>query len=296
MSDIKTLEQENFPSIIKFSKLSQKPERLYLLGDFPSEKYKYLTIVGSRKHSTYGAKAVKMLVQGLAHYPIVIVSGLAVGLDSLAHEAAISAGLTTLAIPGSGLADSVLYPPSRRGLARRILGNGGALLSPFPPEHPSTKWTFPVRNELMAAMSHATLVVEAARKSGTLITAHLALNMGRDVMVVPGNIFESLSYGPHMLMRRGATPVTSSYDILEGLGFAVTRRDGMEMALPNYAEIPLSPEQRVIMDLIVIQGLDFTSLCEKTGYSAPVLSENLTELELLGLIEKSEGSFFPKVS
>lgn len=179
---------------------------------------KYLCVVGSRTASAYGKMACEKIIAGLAGYNIVIISGLALGIDSIAHRAALDAGLRTIAIPGSGLNWDVLYPASHEKLAREILSAGGALVSPFLPDFRATPYAFPQRNKIMAGMSHAILVIEAEEKSGTLITARLASEYNRDVGVVPGSIFARQSAGPHLLMRIGATPIRDSADVLDLLG------------------------------------------------------------------------------
>ena len=262
-----------------------------LAGKLPSDDNKFLCVVGSRNHSEYGKDVCLKLISGLRGYPIVIVSGLAIGIDSLAHEAALSAGLTTIAFPGSGLSRETLYPSSRRELAMRILESGGALLSPFSSNQIATVWTFPTRNRLMAGSSHATLIIEAGRKSGTLITADYAAELHRDVLTVPGSIFSELSYGPHMLIRRGATPIASSADILQAFGFRVVRNDGMNQALPNFAEMALTPEQRTIVECLKIESLSSTDIIGKTGYSSTKFNTIISELELLGTIAESNGKY-----
>ena len=145
-------------------------------------------------------------------------SGLALGIDSIGHRSALKAGLPTVAIPGSGLSDKVLYPHSHRLLAEEIVEKGGCLLTEFPDDYPSYPINFPQRNRIIAGMSHATLVIEAELKSGTLITSKYATEYNRDVLTVPNSIFSKTSEGPHMLLRLGATPITQSSDIVSALG------------------------------------------------------------------------------
>ena len=174
--------------------------------------------MGSREHTEYGKEVVEHLISGLKGYPVGIVSGLALGIDGLAHEAAMRHGLYTLAVPGSGLAESVLYPASHKQLAAEILKHGGGLLSEYPPETSAAKWTFPQRNRIMAGLCKATLLIEATEKSGTLITARLAVDYNRELLAVPGHIFSKNSYGTHQFLKLGATMVTEARDILLALG------------------------------------------------------------------------------
>lgn len=214
---IKKLDKKDWPPLL--GEINQQPKQLLYVGKVPDWSRKLLCIVGARKYTSYGKEAVETLVEGLKGYPVTIVSGLALGIDSIAHRAAIKNNLPTIAVPGSGLALKVLHPQSHTGLAKEIVESGGTMLSEFEPEFKSVYWSFPQRNRIMAGMSHATFVIEAEQKSGTLITARLATEYNRDVLALPGNIWNSTSFGPHMLIRLGATPIRSSDDLLEALGF-----------------------------------------------------------------------------
>lgn len=283
---------EQYPFLLR--QIKPLPPTMDLAGTLPSDDNKFLCVIGSRLNSNYGEDACQKIIRGLEGYPIVIVSGLAIGIDSLAHYTALEVGLRVIAFPGSGLSDEVLYPRSRRDLARRILDSGNALLSPFESNQRGDIWTFPVRNRLMAGMSHATLIIEAARGSGTLITADYAAEFARDILAVPGSIFADLSYGPHMLIRRGATPITCANDVLEALGFIVNRKDGMTDALPNFAEMSLSDDQRMIVENLKREPLSSSSLIEKTLFSSSQFNATMSELELRGIIKESEGQYFLK--
>ena len=287
---VNKLQKTEYPFLLR--QISQLPETMDIIGTLPSDENKFLCVIGSRKFSTYGVDACRKIILGLSGYPIVIVSGLAIGIDSISHEAALDAGLKTISFPGSGLAPSVLYPWSKRPLAKRIVASGGALLSSFDYEQESTVWTFPARNRLMAGISHATLIIEAAKGSGTLITADYAAEFGRDILTVPGSIFAELSYGPHMLIRRGATPVTCAEDVLEALGFKVNRKDGMNEALPNFAEMSLSEDQRLIVDNLKRESLSSNELIEKTAFPSSKFNTIISELELRGIIKEKEGHYF----
>src|SRR3989338_3404825 len=200
--------------------MADPPKELYLEGILPNpNEFVYLTVVGSRKMTRYGQEACDFLIHGLAGYPIVIVSGFAIGTDTIAHKSALDTGLPTIAIPGSGLDRAVLHPQSNYRLADHILETDGALLSELPPTAPAGIHTFPRRNRIMAGLSKAILIIEAGEKSGTLITARLALDYNREVGAVPGSILSPQSYGTNQLLRHGATPITTSSDLLEMLGF-----------------------------------------------------------------------------
>jgi len=284
---INKLPKSEYPFLLK--QISSLPQTMDIIGQIPSDQNKFLCVIGSRIFSEYGRDVCRKLISGLRGYPIVIVSGLAIGIDSIAHESALDAGLTTISFPGSGLLPEVLYPMSSRDLAKRIVASGGALISSFEESQPSTLWTFPARNRLMAGISHATLIIEAKRGSGTLITAEYATQFGRDILAVPGSILQKSSYGPHMLLRRGATPITCSNDILEALGFGIDRKDGMNEALPNFAELSLSPEERTIVEYLKIESLSSSKLIEKTSFIPAKLNSIVSELELRGVVKTRNG-------
>lgn len=206
------LKAAEFPALLR--EIPQPPTSLNVRGSLPPAHLTLLSVVGSRKYTTYGKQVVDHLIGGLKGYPIGIVSGLALGIDSLAHEAALKNNLYTLAIPGGGLNDGVLYPATHKHLAHRILEAGGGLLSEFDPDFKATTWSFPQRNRLVAGISKATLLIEAAEKSGTLITARMATDYNRELLVVPGSIFSSNSDGVHQFLKLGATPITDALDIL----------------------------------------------------------------------------------
>jgi DNA processing protein len=274
--------------------LSRLPDEMDIVGSMPSYDNKFLCVVGSREHTSYGAEVCASLIKGLQGYPIVIVSGLAIGMDSLAHESALEAGLKTLAFPGSGLSLSILYPATRRRLAARIVESGGAVVSPFELEQAGTFWTFPNRNRLMAGISHATLILEAENESGTLITAKAALEFGRELLVVPGSIFSEYSFGSHKLLKDGAaSPARNSADILQALGFIEDADEDTEKIAVgrNIEELELSQEQKNIYRALLKGGLSSSDLIDAIHIPISSLNIALSELELKGLI-KERGNLY----
>ncbi|MFA6251026.1 MAG: DNA-processing protein DprA [Candidatus Paceibacterota bacterium] len=221
MDDIYKLKPEQFPKPLL--EIPQPPKTLYIRGKLPPPDMIYLAVVGSRKYTSYGKDICEKLIRGLKGYPIVIVSGLAMGIDSIAHKTAIETGLMTISFPGSGLNNKVLYPRTNIRLAQEIIDSGGCLISEFEPNFISQLYSFPQRNRLMAGISKAVLIIEAQEKSGTLITARMALDYNRDVLAVPGSALSSNSNGTNWLIKQGATPVTTSEDILIALGFEVEK-------------------------------------------------------------------------
>jgi len=239
---ITELSPDLFP--VGLTEIPHPPKVLNYRGILPSAETTLLSVVGSRKYTTYGKQAVDALIDGLAGYNIGIVSGLALGIDSLAHEAALRNNLYTLAIPGGGLGDAVLYPAQHKQLAHRILEAGGGLLSEFESDFRATNWSFPQRNRLVAGISQATLLVEAGEKSGTLITARMTVDYNRELLAVPGSIFSATSRGTHQFLRLGATLVTSSEDILQELNIEAADD------VPSQTNLLLSPNEQEVVDLL----------------------------------------------
>lgn len=276
-----TLMPEEFPPFI--CEINDPPKLLYMEGEYPPPDQKFLCVVGSRKYSSYGKDACEKLIAGLAGLPVAIVSGLALGIDGIAHRAALAAGLKTVAVPGSGLSRRVLYPSANRRLAEEILAAGGCLLSEFEPETRGAYWTFPQRNRIMAGLSHAVLIIEAERKSGTMITMKLAADYNRDVLALPGSIFSPTSEGPHYLIRNGATPITSPEDLREALGF---RKDEAGQAAERFADC--SDEELAILKILA-EPMSRDALIQKSGKEAKEIGMLLTLLELKGHIRESLG-------
>lgn len=273
------LSPSKFPPLLR--EIPDAPHSLHVRGKLPSYETKWLAVVGSRAITPYGRQACEHLLAGLAGYPITIVSGLAYGVDACAHTAAMSAGLTTVAVPGSGLDWSVVYPRAHVGLAREILAAGGALLSEFEPLQKAADYTFPKRNRIMAGMCHATLVIEAREKSGSLITARLTTEYNRELLVVPGSIFSAESRGTHQFLKLGATPVTEPADILRALGIEPEEKKPLERS-------DISPEEKRVLAFL-------SSPCERDELlrslkmdigEAQVL---LSMMEIKGLITESLG-------
>jgi DNA processing protein len=244
---LKLLLPESFPPLLR--EISDAPKQLYVRGELPSFDKKWLAIVGSRTMTPYGKQVCEQLISGLSGYPVVIVSGLAFGVDAQAHRSALDAGLPTVGVPGSGLDYEILYPRSNLRLAKEIIDAGGAHISEEKPDAKTMQHMFPKRNRIMAGMCHATLVIEAKEKSGSLITAKLTTEYNRELLVVPGSIFSEESKGVHQFLRLGATAVTSAQDILQALGItpatknATSRNDLSESEL-RVVEIIASPISR----------------------------------------------------
>ena len=276
--EIRKLESYEIPP--QLLEIPEPPKQIYLVGKMPKEGNKLLAIVGSRKFSSYGKEVCERLVAGLKGQPVTIVSGLALGIDSIAHRAALQNNIQTIAFPGSGLDESVLYPTSHLNLAKEIVENGGGLLSEFEPKFRATPYSFPQRNRLIAGISHATLIIEAEKKSGTLITSRLATDYNKDVLAVPGSIFSKTSEGPHMLIRLGATPITCVNDLLEALHLEPEQQtldfgdcNADELQILKLLNSPISRDE----------------LFEQAQLPIQVLNSILMMLEIKGFIQESQG-------
>ncbi|HWC57390.1 MAG TPA: DNA-processing protein DprA [Candidatus Paceibacterota bacterium] len=269
-----------FPQL---AEVPDPPRQLFIRGSLArTTGTKLLTVVGSRKYSSYGKLACESLISGLAGYPISIVSGLAIGIDAIAHRAALDAGLPTIAFPGSGLDWKVLYPAQHRALAEAILDADGALLSEYPPETKSAPWTFPRRNRLEAGLSDMTIVIEAEEKSGTLITARLATEYNKTVGAVPGPINAPASKGANWLLRLGATPITESKDILQELGLAEKPTEALSSYLMLNAD-----EERVLAALNESKSKE--QLMQELAIDPATANVIFSTLEIKGAIKETLG-------
>jgi len=283
MDDIYKLKPEQFPTGL--NEIPQPPKTLYIRGKLPYEENNiYLAVVGSRKYTSYGKDICEKLIKGLKGYPVVIVSGLAIGIDTIAHKAALETGLTTISFPGSGLDNSALYPKANIKLAQEIVNKGGCIISEFEPSAISQLYFFPQRNRLMAGISKAVLIIEAEEKSGTLITARLALDYNRDVLAVPGSAFSSNSNGTNGLIKQGATPVTTSEDILIALGFNIEKPKLTDKE--KYADCG-KDEMKIIG--LLREPMERNDLIRELGMNTGDANALLSIMELKDLIKEELG-------
>lgn len=285
MNTIRTLPVKEWPDTL--CEIPDAPKKLYIRGALPPESHVYLAVVGSRSVTSYGRAACERLISGLAGYPIVIVSGLAIGMDAIAHKAALAARLPTVAIPGSGLDPTAIYPAANAYLADEIVEHGGALISEFEPATRGAVWTFPRRNRIMAGISRAILVVEAANKSGTLITARLALDYNRDVLAVPGSIFSTQSDGTNKLIQGGAIVALSSEDILRALGFKVE----VEKKADAEAYTDASDAEIEILKLLT-EPISRDDLIRMIDRETHEIQTTLSMMELKGYLKEDSGLLY----
>ena len=263
------------------AEIPQPPHVLYCLGEPDFDSLPAVAIVGTRRATRYGLETAYSLAADLASRGILIVSGLALGIDSRAHQGAVDAGGKTVAVLGSGVEN--IHPLQNKTLAEKIIAGHGAVVSEFPPLYPPDKWTFPQRNRIIAGMSRAVIVIEAPEKSGALITARMALDYNRDVGAVPGEINSVNSRGTNLLLKIGAAVIRSADDVLELIGVESksTDLDKMDDAAQH------------LLDLLE-KTSDRDVILEKSGLEPSELYQQLTLLEMAGKI-KNVGGVFHKV-
>ena len=283
--EIRDLPKKDFSPLL--NEINDPPKSLRIVGEIPQTE-KYLAVVGSRKYSEYGKAVCEKLIEGLRGYPITIVSGLALGMDSIAHRAALKAGLPTIAIPGSGLDEKAIYPSTHLNLAKEIVESGGCLLSEFPDDFKPYLYSFGQRNRIVAGMCHATLIIEAELKSGTLITSKYAIEYNRDVFTVPNSIFSKTSEGPHMLLRLGATPITQSNDIVTALGLKLH-----ENLFESRDYKDCSSDEHEVINLLS-EPISRNEIIQRLGKPVYVTQTILATMEIKGIIEEVMGEIHLK--
>lgn len=262
------------------------PPVLYVLGTLPGRDSTAVAVVGTRRASSYGLTVAYGLARDLARCGIVVVSGLARGIDAAAHEGSLEGGGPTVAVLGSGL--DVIYPPEHRKLYRMI-SEAGTVVSEFPFGTRPARSTFPRRNRVIAGMSACCVVVESKEDGGALITSGLALEFGREVMAVPGDITRPTSKGTNLLIRDGAVPVTGLSDVLEALGLSgLTEREGVRHVLDGRE---LTHEESMVLEHVSL-GEDLEGIAVRTGLGAFEVSRILTSLEVMGIVRRAPGMRF----
>lgn len=270
-----TLNSPDFPERLRH--IATPPKQLFILGNDVNELLSRpsVTVVGSRKVSAYGKIVTSNLVGELARAGIVIISGLALGVDSLAHQAALDAGGLTIAVLPTGIEG--VYRTSRHNLAKQILQQGGAFVSEYSASAIVQKFNFVARNRIASGLGDALLITEAAEKSGTLHTANFALEQGKPVLAVPGNITSPTSAGTNNLIKTGATPVTSAQDVFHALGLEFGHQ---KRQAPHSA----NPHEQTLMDLLFSGISDGTELLDNSQLEVSLFNQTLTMLEIRGHI------------
>lgn len=263
--------------------MNEPPLGIYVVGSMPDKMSPMISIVGSRRISDYGATVGNKLAKELAESGVTIVSGMAMGADTIAHMGAIEGGGKTVAVLGTGV--DVCYPAVNTNLYNEIKLNG-CIISEFPLGTKAYKANFPYRNRIIACLSRATIVIEGTEKSGSLITANKAIENSRIVMAVPGNITSSLSKGCNSLIRRGCAPVTCTQDILDELDIKITKK---ELKNSEKEILPLAKDEKMVYDCISYEPVTADELTEKLNMDAKTVAYLLTMLELRGCIKRLSG-------
>lgn len=277
-----------YPNLLK--EIYRPPMGLYVKGNIDLlNSGTNLSIIGSRKSTNYGKLACEKIINGLKGYNINIVSGLALGIDSLAHTLALNNNLKTLAYIGSGF--NFLFPALNKNLSEKIIKNNGAVVSEYPINFSAQKYYFVSRNRLISGSSKAILIIEAQEKSGTLITAKFANEQNRDILVVPNSIFEKNSKGTNKLIKEGAILVESAEDILMELGLEKQKDFNEDLFLTN-----LTNNQKNIIKLFEKNSqIDLDFIAEKTSLEIGEIMSELTILELAGIIKQIKNNFYIKI-
>ena len=261
----------------RLRQIPSSPKHLFVLGA-PLDEYKEsacLSVIGSRALSPYGKLAAQQLLPDVVRAGVTIISGLALGADALAHRITLDHSGRTIAVLPSSVNE--VYPATNRQLAQEILQKNGTLVSEYPDGTDARRENFIARNRLVSGLSHAILIIEAAEKSGTLHTANFALEQGRDVMVVPGNITSPQSIGTNNLLKAGATPVTSSTDILRALG--------IEKTATQQTLFANTPEEAILIKLLQNGIHEGAQLLHRSELDPQTYSQTMTMLELQGNIK-----------
>jgi len=285
---ILTLSNPLYPKRLK--EIYDPPPLLYVRGDLKAEDNLALSIVGSRKTSPYGRWITEKISQEIARQGVTVVSGMARGIDSFAHRGALSGGGRTLAVLGCGV--DVVYPPENRNLYQQIIDHG-AVLSEFPMESPPEAIHFPRRNRIISGLSIGVVVVQASAESGSLITADYALEQGREVFAIPGNIGSEGSRGTNRLIKDGAKLVESSRDILEEI-LPQWEKEKEGVSTPPDPEQGLATEEKAVYRLLGDSPLHIDGIIRESRLDPGTVSSLLINLELKGLITQWPGKCFTK--
>ena len=273
-----TQAEKSYPATLR--EIHNSPALLYLRGNVEALNTDHaVAIVGTRKISAYGKQVTGKLASDLAAAGVVIVSGLALGVDEWAHRAAVEANAATVAVLGSGIDDNSIYPPANRMLARKIMDGAGAVISELPLGAQPLKLHFPYRNRIIAGLSRGVIVIEADLKSGALITAKQALEENRQVFAVPGSIFNQMSLGPNNLLKMGAQAVTEASDILAALNLehAVAEKSANTI-------IAETPSEAKLLKLLSNEPLHIDKIIKESGLTAAEASSTLTLMEIKGKV------------
>jgi len=271
-----TINDKEYPSVLK--EIHNPPKQLFVKGEIKNQDKVAIAIVGTRKYSAYGKQVALDLSSKLAKLGITIVSGLARGIDTFAHRAALDAGGRTIAVLGSGMDQKSFSPSQNYALSEEIAQNG-AVITEYPEGTIGAIYTFPERNRIVSGLSLGVVVIEAPEKSGALITANLALEQNKEVFAVPGNIYDENSQGTHKLIKDGAKLVTCVEDILEELNLSHLLSE-----TPKTKTKPENKEEEIILSLVGLQPMHIDEIIKLSKLPTSIVNSTLTILEIKNAI------------
>lgn len=279
------LGHKNYPRLL--SKITDPPLVLFVRGTLPPPTQPTIAVVGTRKFTNYGRFVTEEISTGLASSGVVVVSGLALGIDGIAHVSTLNASGVTIAVLGSGIDNHSIHPTIHLGLAKRIIKEGGAVVSEYPPGFMPTQYSFPMRNRIIAGLSRAVVVTEAPAKSGALITAWAALDYNRDVYAIPHPITSLVGVGGNNLIKLGAKLITSAQDVLEELNIAPIKLDQ-----PEQPSKPTHPTEALILPHLGQEPSHIDEIIKKSGLESGAVMGALTMLEIQGKIKHLGGGCY----
>lgn len=285
MLNIIKIEDKDYPEPLK--KIEEPPQVLYFRGNFDITKKPCFAIVGTRRSSPYGRQIALEIAGDLTEAGLVVVSGMAKGIDTAAHQGCLERGGKTIAVLGTGLDEESIYPQTNIKLARKIIETGGVLISEYPEGTHGSKITFPKRNRIISGLALGVLVLEAKKKSGALITARWAKKQKRKVFAVPGPIHALNSWGPHYLIKNGAKLVTSANDILKELNLPCPTP-----SVGQIGEKGQTPEENLILEVLKEENMSIDEIIGKTNLSAPTVVSTLTVLEIRNKVRNLGGNVY----
>lgn len=279
-----TLEDNNYPALLR--EIYDPPFCIFIRGNINKINYP-LAVVGPRKYSQYGKQVTQDITGELARHGVTIISGLAIGIDTIAHTSTLQSEGRTIAVLGSGVNKQHIYPATNRNLAEHIIEKGGAVISEYPPGALCNKYTFPRRNRIVAGMSLGALVIEAKENSGALITSQCALDNNREVFTIPQNITSPTSIGSNNLLKMGARPVTSAQDILDALNL-----QDIKHYVENKKIIPDSPIEEKILEHLSREPIHVDIITKKTQLQSHEVNSALTLMEMKGQLRNLGGMMY----
>lgn len=282
---------EEYPK--KFLQLKKPPKTIWVEGDTSLLEKPALAIVGSRKSTLYGEKIAKLFATQISKQGIVIVSGLALGIDTIAHTYSKNTLGNTIAVIGSGL--NKIYPEENIKLAKEIIDGGGCLLSEYEPDEKVNMRNFPKRNRLICALSEGVFVVEADYRSGSKLTGNLGLKYDKKVFCVPRNIGELRGWGTNLLIQEGAKLVLSPGDILEEYGIKYDKKEELVQIYEKKKKIKIKPEYKELYNLITEKPIEINELAKRSKLDISELSQKITMMEIEGYIESLPGNEYKRV-